>query len=101
MKCIRLNCFLKAAVFTAISSAALSQTTLQKKTGRHGGDPSCSKRLGTQRVSEKRLNAGLRPAKDQRVNVVRALVGVDGFEILRMAHDVVFGLDAVAAMHVA
>ena len=32
--------------------------------------------------SEKRLNSRLRAAKDQRVNVVRALVGVDQFDVV-------------------
>src|SRR3954451_7166036 len=52
-------------------------------------------------LSEKRLQPRLRPPQDQRVDVVRALVGVHGLEVLRDAHDVVFLLDAVAAVHVA
>src|SRR3954467_2517223 len=51
--------------------------------------------------SEERLKARLCTPEDQRVNVVGALVGVDGFQVLRVAHDVVFLLDAVAAVHVA
>jgi hypothetical protein len=43
----------------------------------------------------------LRAAENQRVHVVRAFVGVDRFEILRVAHHVAFFLDAVAAVHVA
>ena len=35
------------------------------------------------------------------MNVVRALVGIDRFEILRMAHDMVTDLDPIAAVHVA
>ncbi len=35
------------------------------------------------------------------MDVVRPFVGVDGFQILQVAHDLVFGLDAVAAVHVA
>jgi hypothetical protein len=44
---------------------------------------------------------GLGAAEDQRVHVMGALVGVDRLEVLGMAHHVVFGHDAVAAMHVA
>src|SRR5271166_3920121 len=51
--------------------------------------------------SEKRLQAGLCAPQDQRVNVVRALVGVDRLQIGEMAHDLVLDLDAVAAVHVA
>jgi len=40
-------------------------------------------------------------AEDQRMDVVRALVGVDGFQIHQMADHVKFVVDAVAAMHVA
>src|SRR5215218_9269455 len=53
------------------------------------------------RSLEERLDAGLRAPEDQRVHVVRALVGIDGLKVLRMAHDVVLFLDAVAAVHVA
>ena len=35
------------------------------------------------------------------MNVMRAFIRVDRFEILGVAHDVVFDLDAVAAVHVA
>src|SRR5215204_4580461 len=56
---------------------------------------------GCGRDSEKRLQPRLRPPEDQRVNVVGALVGVHGLEVLRHAHDVVLLLDAVAAVHVA
>src|SRR5690606_14641677 len=52
-------------------------------------------------ASEESLNSRLRPAEDQRMHVMRALIGVDGLQVLRVAHDVVLDLDAVAAMHVA
>src|SRR3954470_14944660 len=57
--------------------------------------------MTVERFSEKRLDAGLGAAEDQRVNVVRALVSVDGFEIAQHAHHVKLVGDAVAAMHVA
>src|SRR5437016_858109 len=50
---------------------------------------------------EKRLDAGLRAAEDQGVDVVGALVGVDGLQVGQHAHDVEFVGDAVAAVHVA
>src|SRR5262245_16521122 len=50
---------------------------------------------------EERLQPGLCAPQDQRVHVVRALVGVDGLEVRGVAHDVVLDLDAVAAVHVA
>src|SRR5579862_9380781 len=46
-------------------------------------------------------DAGLGAPEDQGVDVVGALVGVDGFEVHDMADDVEFVVDAVAAMHVA
>ena len=52
-------------------------------------------------TSHKRLDPGLRAAQDQRVDVVRALVGVHRFEIAHHAHHVEFVRDAVAAVHVA
>src|SRR5688500_1955849 len=42
-----------------------------------------------------------RAAQDQRVHVMRALVGVDRLKIGGVAHHVELGADAVAAMHVA
>src|SRR4051812_13054688 len=53
------------------------------------------------RPSEKRLQTRLRAPEDQRVDVVGSLVGVDGLQVLGVAHDVVFLLDAIAAVHVA
>src|SRR5205085_368535 len=50
---------------------------------------------------EKRLDAGLCAAEDQRMDVVRALVGIDGFEVRQHAHYVELVGDAVAAVHVA
>merc|ERR1711991_334213 len=47
------------------------------------------------------LLAGNGTAKDEGVDVVRALVGVDGLEVHDVADDVVFVADAVAAQHVA
>lgn len=35
------------------------------------------------------------------MNVMRALIGIDRLEVLGVAHDVIFDLDTVAAMHVA
>src|SRR5258706_15502661 len=49
----------------------------------------------------KRRDARLRAAQDQGVDVVRALVGVDGLEVHDVADHVVFVGDAVAAGHVA
>ena len=46
-------------------------------------------------------NPGDRAADDQRMDVVRALIGVDRLEVRGVAHDLEFGADAVAAMHVA
>src|SRR5689334_24947596 len=46
-------------------------------------------------------NAGLGAAEDQRVDVVRALVSVDGLQVDQMSDDVELVVDAVAAVHVA
>ena len=40
-------------------------------------------------TSEKCLDTRLRPAEDQRVNIVRSLMGVDGFHVHHMSHYVV------------
>ncbi len=66
---------------------------------RHGRTPGRAGEEGS--VARKRLDAGLRAAEDQRVDVVRALVGVDGLEIAEHAHHVELVGDAVAAVHVA
>src|SRR3954471_4310630 len=52
-------------------------------------------------LSAESRNAGLGAAEDQRVDVVRALVSVDGLQIDQMADDVKLVMDAVAAMHIA
>ena len=44
--------------------------------------------------------AGLGAAEYEGVDVVRALVGIDGFQVHHMSHDVVLVMDAVAAVHV-
>ena len=49
---------------------------------------------------KERLKACLGTAEDQRMNVMRPLVSVDRFQVLRVAHDVIFDLNTVAAMHV-
>src|ERR1700722_2161969 len=48
-----------------------------------------------------RRDAGLSAAEDEGVDVVRALVGVHGFQVHQVADDVIFVDDAVAAVHVA
>src|SRR4051812_34645248 len=52
-------------------------------------------------LSAESRNAGLGTAEDQRVDVVRALVSVDGLQIDQMADDVILVVDAVAAVYVA
>src|SRR5690606_37896082 len=52
-------------------------------------------------ISGKGADAGDRAAEDQRVDVVRALIGVHRLEIHGVADHMIFGRDAVAAMHVA
>lgn len=47
------------------------------------------------------LDAGDGAAEDEGVDVVRALVGVDGLQVHDVPDDVVLVLDAVAAEHVA
>src|SRR3712207_7520847 len=51
--------------------------------------------------SVERVNSRLRTAQNQRVDVVRALVGIDRLEVRHDPHDMEFIGDAVAAMHVA
>jgi len=46
----------------------------------------CSQCRGDKRILEKCLDAGLRAAKDQRVDVVRSLIGVHGLEVREHAH---------------
>src|SRR3546814_18343972 len=52
-------------------------------------------------ISGKGADAGDRPAEDQGVDIVRALVSVHRFEVHRVADDMIFGRDTVAAVHVA
>jgi hypothetical protein len=47
-----------------------------------------------------RGNAGLGAAEDQRMHVVRAFVGVHGFEIEHVSYDVKFIDNTVGAVHV-
>ena len=51
--------------------------------------------------SEERLQPRHRAAEDEGVDVVGALVGVHGLQVLRVAHHVVLFLDPVPAVHVA
>ena len=51
-------------------------------------------------VSIKGLQAGLSAAQNQSMHVVRALIGVDGFQVDHVPNDVVFVVNAIAAMHV-
>src|SRR5215467_13120458 len=48
--------------------------------------------------SEKRLDAGLCTTEDQRVDIVRALVGVHRLQVREHAHHMVFLGNAVAAV---
>src|SRR6185437_2351196 len=72
-----------------------------------GAAPSkaCSPRGGSERSERgdpsKRGYAGLCTAEDQRMDVVRPLVGVDGLEVQHVADHVELVDDAVAAVHVA
>ena len=49
----------------------------------------------------KRLQPRLRTAQDQGMYIMRAFVGVHGLQIDHVANDVVFVMDAIAAVHVA
>ncbi len=49
----------------------------------------------------KGLQSSLRPPQNKRMNVMRAFIGVDRFQINHMPHDVIFLGNAIAAMHVA
>src|SRR5881396_2119288 len=61
----------------------------------------CSKKIPTLKLGCKGLDAGLRAAEDQGVDVVRAFVGVDHLEVDEVADDAELVGDAVAAEHVA
>src|SRR5262245_907506 len=52
------------------------------------------------RGSEKSLDAGLRATEDQRVDIVRTLVGVHRLQIREHPHHVVFLGNSIAAVHV-
>src|SRR5882672_9694200 len=56
---------------------------------------------GPDRGSAERLDSRLRASEDQRMHVMRALVGVDRLEVHHVTDDVELVVDAVAAMHVA
>src|SRR4030095_10167269 len=45
-------------------------------------------------------NSGDGPAEDQRMDVMRALIGVDGFEVGGVTHHVELSGYAIAAVHV-
>ena len=38
---------------------------------------------------------------NQQMDVVGALIGIYGLDVLQVAHDVILAMDAIAAMHVA
>src|SRR5438445_8281906 len=61
----------------------------------------CSKKIPTLKLGCKGLDAGLRAAEDQRVDVVRALVGVDHLQVDDVADDAELVGNPVAAEHVA
>ena len=49
----------------------------------------------------KRLDSSLGPAQDQRMNIVRTLIGIDDFEIYHVTDYGEFVRDAVSSKHVA
>src|SRR5882724_8709460 len=49
----------------------------------------------------KRIDAGDGAAEYQRMNVMRAFIGVDDFQIDQVSCDCIFVADAVAAQHIA
>jgi ribosomal protein L18E len=51
--------------------------------------------------SKERLQSRLRPPKNQRMHIMRPLVGVHRLEVDHVPDDVVLVVDAVAAVHVA
>ena len=56
---------------------------------------------GSARVLEKRLQAGLRAPEDRRMHVMRAFIGVDRLEVLRVTHHMIAAGDAIGAVDVA
>jgi hypothetical protein len=70
--------------------------------GRKPSTPAATTCAGVSvKPSEERLNARLGPPEDQRVNVVRAFIGIDDLEVDEMPGDTELVGDAVAAEHVA
>src|SRR4051794_32498801 len=63
--------------------------------------PYAARALPRPPLLEERLNAGLGAAEDQRMNVMRALVGVDRLQVGQHPHYVELVRDAVATVHVA
>src|SRR5256885_8802399 len=61
----------------------------------------CSKKIPTLKLGCKGLDAGLRAAEDQGVDVVRAFVGIDHLQFDDVADDAELVGDAVAAEHIA
>src|SRR5690242_5714055 len=57
-----------------------------------------SRALGPSKI---RRNAGNAFSNDQAMDVMRALVGVNGFEVVHMPHDAVIVYDSVGAQNVA
>ena len=51
--------------------------------------------------SKKRLQPGDRTAQNQRMHIVGAFIGVHGFQVHHVAHDLVIFLNAISAVHVA
>ena len=45
-------------------------------------------------------NASECSTKDERVHIVRAFIGVDGFQIHHVPHDLIFIADAITAVHI-
>src|SRR5271170_2835585 len=88
-----------AASAGADGTAPPAATAIPNKTAENiFADP---KFMGALPERLKRRDTGLGAAEDEGVDVVRALIGVHGFQIHQVADDVVFVDDAVAAMHVA
>ena len=77
----------------------VSRVDLSPQAGRGNGD--CGAEFEWISTLEKRLNSRLRPAQNERVNVVGALVGVDRLQVHQVAHDVEFIANTVATVHVA
>src|SRR5690606_1449580 len=92
----------------AVKNPALSLPWWERKRFQHLSEVKCWKSQVRgpapshhNHPSIERLQAGLGAAEDEGVHVVRALIGVDRLQVLRMPHHRIFDLDAVAAVHVA